>query len=140
MVKHIDIVQRLHHFGNNTIAIVVHVGKVLWTRLAVKSSWVHNLDMMVILIKTRRHIGLVVSVHDGIHHQLTQRFIRVIQYIFLAQNTYYHRAFGDNAVADKVLQFRQYLIQSTFESALVHYFSAVIVPFETYVLEIALSM
>ena len=92
--------------------------------------------MMVILIKTRRHIGLVVSVHHGIHHQLTQCFIWVIQYIFLSQNTYCHRAFGDNAVADKVLQLRQYLIQSTFESALVHYFSAVIVPFETYVLDI----
>ncbi len=110
MIEHVDVIQVFHHLCHNTIPIVVHMREVLWASLTIQTSWIHDFYMIVILIESGRHIRLIVTMHHGIHHQLTQHLIGIVLHVFFSQDTNGNRPLSHDAIADEVLQQWQYLV------------------------------
>ena len=136
VIKHVDIVQRFHHFCHDPVAIVVDMWEIFWSSLPIQTTWIHYLDVMVIMIETCRHVRLIVAMHHGVHHQFSKGFVWVVLHIFLSENAYRHGAIGYYTVTNEVFQFWQHFIQTSFKPPFIQDITTIIDTFETHILYI----
>ena len=136
MIEHVDVVQVFHHLCYHTIAIVVHVREILWASLSIQATWIHNLNVAVVLIETSWHVRLIIAMHHGIHHQFSQYLVGIVTDILFPQDTDGNRALCHNAVANEVLQIRQHLVKTSFKTSFVKYHTSVRLALKAYKLYI----
>ena len=119
MIKHVHIIESTHHLSNHTVAIVVHQWKVFRACLTVKTAWVHDFDVAVVLVETCRHIGLIISMHAGVHTEFVKCLERIVHNFLFAQHTDRYWATGYDAITNEIVEKWQSFIEATLKSSFI---------------------
>ena len=100
-IEHIYIFHVLHGLGYDGIAISIDIRKIFRTGISIQTPGIHQFNMILKLIKPDRCIRLVITMHTGIHKQLSQNRLRIICYRLFTKQRYRHRPLSHYRITDK---------------------------------------
>lgn len=100
-VELVDIFHHSHGFCHERVAIVIDRREVFRTSFAIQSTGIHHFDVVIKLIKTDRHIGLVIPVHTGVHQQFTDCPFRVVPDSSFPEKRFRNGSLGYDTIPNK---------------------------------------